>query len=208
MRGPIALVRISVGVLAVTLLASGCTIPPPAPLLSPLEVAQSYGYADAALGDNRYQVTYVAPAQRTGRSIDARAATTAAERKLAQDLAVWRAAQLALAHGYGGFKVGNTNANVNTYEEEPAYLPPPWWGPGGFRRPYYGSPLGPYWEPSPFVLLQLDLTIDVVMERSPGAGDYDARATIEWLRRSYPGAEGPPSTQPETPPPVPPPASG
>jgi hypothetical protein len=192
----LAAMRISVGLFGVAVLASGCTIAPPAPLLSPVEVVKSYGYSETALGDNRYQVNYVAPAQRTGRSVDMRAATAAAERKLAYDLAVWRAAQLALAHGYAGFKLGNTNANINTYEEEPAYLPPPWWGPGRFHRSSFGDTWGPYWEPSPFVLLQLDLTIDVLMEPSPGAGDYHARGAIEQLRRTYPDAEGAPASPP------------
>jgi hypothetical protein len=42
MHGPAALARISIGLLAVAFLAGGCTIPPPATLLSPLEVAQGY----------------------------------------------------------------------------------------------------------------------------------------------------------------------
>src|SRR5450755_1442657 len=76
----LAAMRISVGLFGVAVLASGCTIAPPAPLLSPVEVVKSYGYSETALGDNRYQVNYVAPAQRTGRSVDVRAATAAAER--------------------------------------------------------------------------------------------------------------------------------
>jgi hypothetical protein len=196
MPGLAVTTRNLLGLLAVAILAGGCTITPPAPLLSPIEVAKSYGYSEVALGDNIFQVTYVAPAQRTGRSGEMRAATVAAERKLAYDLAVWRAAQLALAHGYAGFRVGNTNANINAYEEEPAYFPPPWWGPGDFRRPFAGPTWGPYWEPSPFVLLQLDLTIDVYMQPSPGAGDYLARETIEQMRRTYPNAEGPPAQLP------------
>jgi hypothetical protein len=178
------------GLVAAVALASGCTTAPAPPLLSPIEVAKSYGYSEVPLGDDHYQVTYVAPADRTGRSVDARAATIAAERKLAFDLAVWRAAQLALAQGYAGFKVGNTNSNVYTYEDEPFYQPPPWWGPGYFRRPYFGGGWGPYWEPSPFLVVQVDVTIDVLMERSPGPGDYKARETIEQLRSIYPGAEG------------------
>jgi hypothetical protein len=180
------------GFLCLAALASGCTIGPSAPLLSPVEIAKSYGYSETALGDTRYQVTYVAPAQRTGRSVDVRAATTAAERKLAYDLATWRAAQLALVHGYAGFRVGNTNADVNAFQEEPTYLPPPWWGPGDFHRPYFGAPWGPYWEESPFILLQLSLTIEFVMQPSPGVGDVDARQLIEQLRRLYPGAEAAP----------------
>jgi hypothetical protein len=177
------------GLFCVALLASGCASGPPAPLLSPIEVGKDHGYSEVALGGDRYQVTYVAPPQRTGRSGDMRAAAVAAERKLALDMVAWRAAQLAQAHGYAGFKLGNTNANVNTYDEEPAYLPPPWWGPGGFRRPYYGDTFGPYWEPSPFVLLQVDLTVDVTLEASPGASADNAQATIERLRQAYPGGE-------------------
>jgi hypothetical protein len=185
----LAMTRIAVALFGVALLASSCATAPAPPLLSPLAVAKDYGYSETATGDGRYQVTFVAPPQRTGRSIDMRAETTAALRKQAFDLATWRAAQLALAHGDAGFKIGNTNSNVNNYADEAAYLPPPWWGAGGFRRGYFDGGLGPYWEESPFVLVQLDLTIDVVLEKAPAAGDYNAAQLIDQLRRTYPGAD-------------------
>ena len=40
--------------------------------------AKDYGYSETTTGDGRYQVTFVAPPQRTGRSVDMRAETTAA----------------------------------------------------------------------------------------------------------------------------------
>jgi hypothetical protein len=186
----LAMTRIAVALFGVALLASGCATGPAPPLLSPLAVAKDYGYSETPIGsDGRYQVTFVAPPQRTGRSVQMRAETTAALRKQAFDLATWRAAQVALAHGDAGFKVGNTNSNVNNYADEAAYLPPPWWGAGGFRRGYFGGGFGPYWDDSPFVMVQLDLTIDVILEKSPATGDYNAAQLIEQLRRTYPGAD-------------------
>src|ERR1700712_2741267 len=166
----LAMMRILIPLFAVAGLASGCASAPPAPLLSPGEVAKSYGYSERALGGDHYQVSFVAPAQRTGRSLEMRAASTAAARKQAFDLATWRAAQIALAHGDSGFRVGDTNSNVNSYEDAASYMPPPWWGAGVYRGGYFAGTWGPYWDESPFVLLQLDLTIDVFLEKSPVAG--------------------------------------
>src|SRR5476651_386322 len=78
---------------------SACAVRPP-PLLSPLQATGEYGYADLALGDNRYQVSYAGPSQRSLRSPDAREQISAAERTQAYDFALWHAAQIALAQGF------------------------------------------------------------------------------------------------------------
>src|ERR1700680_4696640 len=88
------------GMIALTAALAGCETTPPPPLMSPLQVAKSYGYADAAVGDNRYQVTYVGPNRRSLRSVEARQAVGAAERTQAFDFALWRAAQIAIAQGF------------------------------------------------------------------------------------------------------------
>ena len=51
-----------------------------------------YGYTDLPLGDNRYQVSYTTPSQRSLRSPDAHDALKAAEAGQANDFALWHAA--------------------------------------------------------------------------------------------------------------------
>jgi hypothetical protein len=185
-------------VMLVVLLASlaACSSVPPAPLMSPIAVARDHGYAETPVGDNRFAVTYIAPTQRTYRDLASRGAVTTAERSQAFDLAVWRAAQIALAQGYRGFRVTSTRSNTNAFSDN-NYDPffGPWYGPGGFpRRGFWGGPYGPYWgpPPDPYSYVQTEVTIDVTMLHDPAPGDYDAQSAIEQMRRTYPGAEGPP----------------
>ena len=185
-----------IGLLALVVMLSGCETTPAAPLLSPIELARSYGYSEVAQGDNRYAVTYLGPSRRGFRSASSRQEMDAAQRTQAYDFALWHAAQIALAQGFAGFRVGNVQTNVNTINDD-SYDPyygsgwpgygPAWYGPG---YPYRGPYPGPYWGPSPYVLLQTQVTMDVTLLRSPGPGEYEARDVIEQLRRTYPGADG------------------
>jgi hypothetical protein len=145
------------------------------PLMSPLQVARSFGYADTAIGDNRYQVTYVRPSSLTFLSRDIPQSVGADERTRAFDFAVWRAAQIAIAERLVGFRVVNvrSNVNVDVLQERPS-------------RRYRG--------PSPYAYQQAEVTIDAQMTLSPGSGDYVARDVINQMRRRYPEAEGAPAT--------------
>src|SRR5437660_10501808 len=81
-----------IGYLVLAGALSSCQTGPPPPLLSPLQASGEYGYSDLSLGDDRYQVSYSGPSQRTLRSEDAREQVKAAERTQALDFALWRAA--------------------------------------------------------------------------------------------------------------------
>ena len=83
--------RRSIGCLALAGALSSCQIGSPPPLLSPIQATGEYGYADLALGDGRYQVSYVGPSQRSLRSPGARQEIDAAERTQAYDFALWHA---------------------------------------------------------------------------------------------------------------------
>jgi hypothetical protein len=184
------------GLLAIVALVTACTSDPAPPLMSPIEVARSYGYSEVPIGDNRYAVTYTGPSQRTLRSANARQETGAVEHTQAYDFALWRAAQIALAQGFPGFRVGNVRTNVDTLVDD--YYDP-FYGPGLSTHRYLWGP-GPYWgpygAPNPYAYQQTSVTMDVTLLQSLGPGDYDARDTIDQLRKTYPGAEGTPPAQP------------
>lgn len=182
-----------IAALAITVALVACESVPSPPLMSPIQFAKYYGYSDIPLDDDRYQVTYVAPTQRSLSSPASQQAANAAARAQAFDFALWRAAQIAVERGLSGFRVSNVRSNVNTVLNED-YGASPWYGPGfyPYRRypwgPYWGPP---YWGPSPYAYQQAEVTMDVQLLRSPGPGDYKAEEVIARLRRTYPGAEGP-----------------
>jgi len=185
-----------IGLVVILALLADCAIGPSAPLMSPIAVAGAYGYFEVPTGSNRYAVTYTRPSQRTLRSPNARLETAAIERRHAYDFALWRAAQIALAQGVPGFRVGNVQTNVDTLVDD--YYDP-YYGPGMFTHRHLWEP-GPYWgpygEPSPYAYQQTSVTMDVTLLQSLAPGDYDARDTIAQLRKTYPGAEGTPLPQP------------
>lgn len=183
---------------AVLLLAACETVPAP-PLLSPLQTAKRYGYAERDLGDGKYEVTYVGPTRRVSRFSPEREADIAAARGQASDFMLWRAAQLAQMHGAPAFRVGQIRSDVDTYVQN--YTDDPFWGsPFG---PWYGPPYAPghrfgypfyqwpYAGPiSTYAHLLPRVSADVTLHRTPEPGDYLAEEVIERLRKSYPEAEG------------------
>ena len=183
-----------IGCVAVAGALAGCDIAPAPPLLSPLQAGGDYGYSDVALGDNRYQVSYLGPSQRTLRAPDARQQTAAGERTQAFDFALWHAAQIALAQGFAGFRVSNVRTNVDSLVDD-SY--DPFYGPdySPFHHPWGWRPVGPYWGPyggpSPYLYAQTEIVMDVALLQSLDPGDYGAQDTIDQLNRTYPGAAGP-----------------
>jgi len=173
-------------------LLAGCVSIPPPPLLTPLAVAGSFGYAEAPLGGDRFSVTYLAPPRLTSRYGSAREADAQATRTLAFDMAVWRAAQLAEAQGFAGFRISDRRSDVDTYPDPLSQPFDPWpcWECRRFGFPYSADP----YRGSPFIYLETQVTITVQMLHDPGSGDYRADDAIAQLRRTYPGAEGVPQT--------------
>ena len=82
-------------VLAGALAVAGCAPEARYPLYSPLELAESFGYAEQQLSETGYRVNYSAPIRRTyayGR--EKRQQQAEVRLALAYDLALWRAASL------------------------------------------------------------------------------------------------------------------
>ena len=173
-------------------LLGGCAASPNYPLLTPVDVAHSFGFSDTRLADGRYEVSYVAPAlQGYGYRFD-QSPTEKQGKSLALDMAIWRAAQIAQAQGFQGFSVADTKSNSDI-QQRSAYYDDPWggsaWGPGpywGRHRPPFGW--GDYNPPETSV--QVEVKLAVALSNSLKPGDYNAADAIQQLRQTYPGADG------------------
>jgi len=171
-------------------LLAGCAPVPVYPLYTSVQVAGSFGYAEQRIADARYTVTYTAPVQRTYAYGGARRDQDADRRvALAYDLALWRAAELALAHGYPAFRVAERNNDIQVDVRHDAYYDP--FPDFGHHHRYGHFPRGyPSYYPS-YAYLAAGVTLAVEFRRA-GAGDtFDARATRERLRAHYAQATAP-----------------
>jgi hypothetical protein len=188
--------------LASLTLLGACASGPAYPLLTPVDVAQSFGFSDLRLPDGRYEVSYVAPPmQGYGYRFD-QSPTERQGKSLAFDMAIWRAAQIAQAQGFKGFSVSDTKSNSDIQQRAGYYDDP--WGPGWGGGPYWGWHHRGYgWNEfynPPETSVQVEVRLAVTLTNDLKPGDYDAAAAIQQLRRTYPGADGagvvPPGTAP------------
>jgi hypothetical protein len=171
-------------------LLAGCAPAPVYPLYTPVQVAGSFGYAEQRISAARYTVTYTAPVHRTD-AFGGERRDQDADRQvvLAYDMALWRAAELALAHGYPAFRVAGRNNDVQVDVRHEAYFDP--FPRFGHHHRYGRFPHGyPRYYPS-YAYLAAGVTLAVEFRRR-GAGDtFDARATRARLRAQYARATAP-----------------
>jgi hypothetical protein len=180
--------------LVLALVLGGCATGPAYPLLSPIAAAGSFGYSEAAQAGDRVSVSYLTPPRLTTSYPGPHAVEANAARTLGFDMAVWRAAQLAEAQGFKGFRILDRRSDATVYPDpyaynydyDPLFADP--FGPYGRRR-YYG--FGPFPPLPPRSYVQASVTIEALLLRELQPGDYDAAQSVAQLRRTYPGAEGP-----------------
>ncbi len=181
--------------LAAALTIAGCAPEARHPLYTPLEAAESFGYSEQRLSETSYKVTYSAPVRRTyayGR--EERKQETEERLALAYDLALWRAAELALAHGYPAFEVSDRDNAVQVdirhdyYPHYPFFHHGHHFGHGFFPHHFYG-----YYDR--YAELAARVSIAVGFRDAPAAESFDAQATLKRLRAKYPDAAGPALSQ-------------
>ena len=182
------------GYLLAVAMVAGCAAGAPYPLYSPQEIAGSYGFGEQRLNRDHYKVTYLAPA-RTIYSYDdhGRKQASASQLALAYDMALWRAAELALANGYPALAVSHRTNDVRLDVRDDYFDDPHGHFPYFHRR--YHHPFG-------FLSVRrhgyhdrhADLTarvsIVVAFRKAPDGDGMDAKAVLERLRAKYPGAAG------------------
>ena len=167
-----------------------------------------YGYSETRLSSDRYDVSYVTPALSLPAEGEARASALAQAKRRAYDMALWRAARLALAGGYSQLSIGPSQRDADV-KVTTLYRPtaPNVYGPGGMIYPqwiynplvsYYGAPgIGPYWAyddpfaqgPEISATGKITARLTASFARKPSPGSLDAKATAERLAAEY-GASG------------------
>lgn len=179
---------VALGLLAVTVYA--CAPLPARPLFSEWHRDYEFGYSDKRLGPARIQVTYRTPFVRTTRNIGQRSEQTGRIIGLSFDLALWRAAEIAVRDGFSAFRVGARHSK-STIDDQGEEISAPRFGlahpRGGFR--IIGSPATGFraaW-------LQGSTTLEIALKRETGTGDINARATIKRLHGKHAGAHATPT---------------
>lgn len=177
-------------VAAFGLLLAACASGPSYPLYSPQAVTGTFGYAEQRIGPASFKVTYVSP---TRNSIDSRSAIEERRQSLltlTNDLAIWRAADLALANGQKEFRVTRRDNDVDVQRNSYDYYPTRRYGPpfGPPTRRYGPDFYGPPW-PDTTVWLRGTTALIVEFGRKPGEDFFIADEAIARLRQTYPGAD-------------------
>lgn len=202
--------RAAHGLTALLALAACATPPLPQPAMVPQVQPDGFGYSETRLAPDRFEVRYVTPEVALPVDEDRRAAALADQKQRAYDLALWRAAQLALGAGYTAVRVEqeHRDADVTVKSETVpvatgAYSP---YGPGGALYPgwayappyYYGRPgfATPFWLYSdPFayetrlsINARIKASLTVAFAKAPAPENLDAAATAQRMAKQYTGA--------------------
>lgn len=189
----------AIRVLSVTILLGllgACSETPKAPLMSPVSQVTDFGYSNRDLAGNRIEVTYLGPARRVSTWRDSRREAVDEAKAQAEELATWRAAQVALDKGKPAFQIVDKHTDVEVdvrdyYDPYPsAWYPYPYpygWARGPFY-PLYPRYYGNYRDA--YAQAQSKLTVQLLDKMQPGA--IDARETADRLSRKY----GPPPAKP------------
>lgn len=172
--------------------------------------ANGFGYSETSLGPDRVEVRYATPEIDLPVDEERRSVALMEQKQKAFDLALWRAAQIALADGYAYLKVeqDTRDADVSVSQENVPTATGQYsvYGPGGMLYPGWAYQPGPrFGRPgiaTPFILyddpfsyrVRLQVTgriiakLTVALAKAPKADTLDAKATADRLAKQYAGA--------------------
>jgi hypothetical protein len=174
--------------LAVALPAlAGCQSAPPRPLYQPLETGAEFGYTEQQVDPTHWEVTYAGPRYRASYSDSKRDAETESARGLAYDLALWRAAQIALEQNRPSFAVVSERRDVDrSTQVDRRYGGYPYSYPFGFRHSgYWGYWPWYYDDYTVRSYGEATVTLSIDLEPEPGAQVIDAKETAARLEDEY-----------------------
>jgi hypothetical protein len=186
---------------------TGCATRTPRTAMSAATPASGFGYSDTKLAADRYELRYATPPLDLPADAEARTRAVEKEKQRAYDLAVWRAAQMALAGGFTYLSIGPAHRDADLRVKE-LYTPtaPGVFGPGGMIYPqwiynpmvaYYGAPgIGPYWayedpfadQPKVVASGRITARLEVTFSRTASPDALDAAATARRLAAEYAGS--------------------
>ncbi len=171
---------------ALVLALAGCAAPTLEELYVPLG-GGGYGYSAHMVGERQAVVTYDAPLD-TAFSYEGPSGQQAVDAKLAlaHDLALLRAADLALSKGFPAFRVTNrtNDVNVRRYYDPYAYG----YGYPFYRHHFYPYPyFNPYGFPyqDSYDVLYVRVTLNVTLEPKVERGAYNAAEVHQTLAARY-----------------------
>ncbi len=169
---------------ALTLAA--CQSTPPQPLFQPLESDAAFGYVDRQIDDTHWEVTYAGPRYRSSYSEAKRDAEADVARAEAYDLALWRAALIALEQKRSSFAVVSERRDVDQATQvDRRYSGYPYY-PFGFRQPgFWGYSPYFYDDYSVRSFGEATVTLTIDLEPDPGAQSLDAKAAADRLEAAY-----------------------
>ena len=166
------------------LLAAGCSTGPEYPLYSPLAVTGTFGYTEQRINDTTYRVTYVTPKRTAYSPYAGSEPRRSALLALANDMAMMRAAELALANSHETFRVTqrDNDADVDRQRYYGWCDDPFWPGRSGFYRPYPRYNCGP----DGYTYFQARSTLTVEFGNKPGDEHFVAKDVLAQLAQTYP----------------------
>ena len=181
--------------IAAVLPLAGCATGPRYPLYSPVQATGSFGFSEEQLADDRFRMAYRAPIRR-GYDLSRAEGERVAEHsiELSYDLALMRAAELALSLGAHSFDIADRQNEVETDVglRYPYYAPLPhwYWHRHPYRYPYALGlpPYGPVGYPEQQSEIAVSVSFVMTIRRGSSNGSFDAQATLQRLRAKYPGA--------------------
>jgi len=197
-------VRILCAVLLLGLAGCSNSYSPPRPAMVSLGAVGDYGYSDIRLSENRYEIRYVEPRLRVSTSRDDRETAIEAAKQRSYDLALWRAAQLAVEKNYAALKVeqdhrdADIDVTTRSYRSYPPLMGFGWYG---YQRPWfpyhYGYGAYPWYIDDAYVSrpsasARVSVRLIVKFEDKVGEDNLDAAATIEQMRQRYAATTFPP----------------
>jgi hypothetical protein len=167
-------------------LLGGCASEAPMPpLMSPISQVTDFGYSNRDLTSGRIEVVYLGPARRVSTWRASRQEAVDQAKAQAEELATWRAAQVALAKGKPAFEVVDKHTDVEV-DVRDYYDPYPYgWYPYRWARSPFYAPYPPYYSSyrDAYAQAQSKLTVQLLDKMQPGA--LDARETADRLSRKY-----------------------
>jgi hypothetical protein len=182
---------------------AACSQTPQPPLLSPIAQVTDFGYADRDLANDRIEVTYLGPSYRVSTWRNSRQEAVDRAKAQAEELATWRAAQVALAKGKPAFEIVDRHTSVEV-DVRDYYDPYPFgWAPYGYGYYPYRWARAPFYSPWPVsggyrdahAQAEAKLTVQLLDKTKPGA--LDSQATADRLSQKY-GPTAVPSEMPKS----------
>jgi hypothetical protein len=172
--------------LAVAIAAlAACQSTPPRPLYQPLETGAEFGFTERQIDDTHWEVTYAGPRYRASYSDSKRDAESEAARDQSYDLALWRAAQIAVEENRSSFAVVSERRDVDQSTEVSRRYSP-FYYPYGFRHRAFWGPWPWYYDDySVRTYGEATVTLTIDLEPDPGAKVFDAKETAARLEDEY-----------------------